>query len=206
MSTYQKGILLKHPAGKHPEGKVKSSKMRRTLLTFVAMGLLFALLLPDGGVWGKAYYRWTDEQGTVQISDEPPTRGKYEKIIIPDRRETPSAETIGEKPREEAAADDDPVKRRQEAVVKELEEMVAHYSEVGGITAGKMEALKEAVVIVKKAKMDGTEKDDEFYLKIEELVRAIKDHTMIIGRVHRLLREAKAMKGFPVPPPEEGTE
>ncbi len=180
--------------------------MRQTVFTFLAIGFLVALFLPDGGIWGKAYYRWTNEQGTIQISDEPPKGGKYETIILPDSREGSSAEAVGEKPPEEPAANEDPVKKRQEEVVKRLEEMVAHYSEVGGITAGKMEALKEAALIVKKAKMDGTEKDDEFYLKIEELVRAIKDHTMIIGRVHRLLREAKAMKGFPVPPPEEGTE
>jgi len=73
--------------------------MRRTVLTFIAVGLIVALFLPDGGIWGKAYYRWTDEQGTIQISDEPPKGGKYETIILPDSRETTSAETVGEPPR-----------------------------------------------------------------------------------------------------------
>lgn len=179
----------------------------------VLMICFFVGFLPAvEGVQAKTFYRWTDADGVLQLSDQPPRKGDFERIVMPDevRREA-SEETVSEakKNGEEGAElteEQKAIKKRQEEVVKDLDALAKHYEEVGGITAGKMAALKEAAVVVKNAKMDGGEGDDAFYLKIEELVRSIKNRTHIIGRVHRLLGEAKAMKGLGPPAKEEGSE
>jgi len=159
------------------------------------------------GAEAKTFYRWTDADGVTQLSDQPPRNRNYQQVLVPDEtREKGSAESASGKAQngeggKALTEEQEQIKKRQDDVVKDLEEMAKHYEEVGGITEGKLAALKEAAVVVKKAKMDGSEADEEFYLKIEELVRSIKNHTQIIGRVHRLLNEAKAMKGLAPPAP-----
>jgi|GEM_PF-2606521 len=183
-------------------------------MTRIVLALCFFIscFLTAETVQGKTFYRWKDANGVLQLSDQPPRGGDYQRIVVPDDNgragaaETDSGKMEqGEKGKEEAGEQSE-IKKRQEEVVRELETLAKHYEEAGGITAGKMAALKEAAVVVKSAKMDGSEADDEFYLKIEELVRSIKNHTHIIGRVHRLLSEAKAMKGLAPPPKQEGSE
>jgi hypothetical protein len=176
------------------------------------MCFIVGFCLMAGDAPGKTYYRWTDDGGVVQLSDEPPKNRSYQRIVIPDG--TPEQQTTGPAPEKKETAgpgkalteEQQKIKNRQDEVVKLLEEMVVHYSEVGGITAGKLAALKEAVEVVRKAKMDGSEADEQFYDKIAELVRSIRNRTHIIGRVNRLLNEAKAMKGLGPPVPAEGME
>ena len=178
----------------------------------IVLGLFIGLFLMFGEVAGKSYYRWTDADGVTQLSDQPPANRSYEQILIPDENREggvvqSSAESAKSEKEDKALTEEQQqIKKRQDDVVKDLEEMAAHYADVGGITAGKLAALQEAAVVVKKAKMDGSEADEAFYLKIEELVRSIKDHTAIIGRVHRLLNEAKVMKGFAPPAKQEESE
>jgi len=182
--------------------------MTRVVLAFF---FFVAVVVMVDGAQAKTFYRWMDSDGVVQLSDQPPQNRDYQRVVMPD--ETPgeeSTESASEGTKKEGGdegaeltAEQKEIKKRQEDKVRELDELYKHYEGVGGITAGKMAALKEAASVVKNAKMDGSGADDAFYLKIEELVRSIKNHTQIIGRVNRLLNEAKAMKGL-APPPKEG--
>ncbi len=168
--------------------------------------LVLSILFAAEEAPGADYYRWLDDDGVIQLSDQPPVDRKYERTAVPDGASGEKTGLIpGEISPEElsraAAGEQAKTAQRRDEVVKGLEALVVHYSDAGGITSGKLAALREAVEVVKNARMTGGEADDEFYLKIEELVRACKDHTATIGRVNRLLREAKAMKGFPVEEP-----
>jgi hypothetical protein len=187
--------------------------MTRVVLAFF---FFVGVILTMDGAQAKTFYRWMDSDGVMQLSDQPPRNRDYQRVVMPD-------ETPGEKPSssvseetkkegegagagEELTAEQKEIKKRQEDKVKELKELARHYEDVGGITAGKMAALKEAASVVKTSKMDGSEADEDFYAKIEELVRSIKNRTHVIGRVHRLLNEAKAMKGLAPPPKPEESE
>ncbi len=178
----------------------------------IVLCLFIGLFLMTGEVAGKSYYRWTDADGVTQLSDQPPANRGYEQVLIPDEsREGGAVQSSAESAKNEKedkapTEEQEQTTKKQDDVVKDLEEMAKHYEEEGGITAGKLAALKEAAVVVKKAKMDGSEADEAFYLKIEELVRSIKNHTQIIGRVHRLLNEAKVMKGLAPPAKQEESE
>lgn len=183
--------------------------MTRTALAFC---FFVGCFLAADAVQSKTFYRWMDADGVLQLSDQPPRNRDYQRITIPDEIQSEgSAGSVSGETKEgndgKALTDEQKeIKNRQETVVKDLEALAKHYGEVGGITEGKMAALKEAASVVKTVKMDGSEADEAFYLKIEELVRSIKNHTHIIGRVHRLLNEAKAMKGLAPPPKQEGSE
>ena len=172
-------------------------------IIFMMLGFLTSIILVAGDATGKTYYRWMDDDGVTQLSDQPPQGRTSEAVSVNNDASSENGSPVGEVKSE---ASDNPlpkvtagIEKRREEVFKDLEEKVAHYSNDGGITEGKLAALKEAAEIVKKAKMDGGEADDVFYDKIAELVRAIKDRDQIIGRVHRLLNEAKVMKGFAAP-------
>lgn len=181
-------------------------------LPVLAGCFLVSLFLPAGEVCGKAYYRWTDNEGIIHLSDQPCRGGPCEPLVLPDEppgggaAESVAGGTKGGGRDREVTEEKKNRRLRQESVVRNLDALARHYEDVGGIRAGKMAALKEAAVVVKKARMDGSEADELFYLKIEDLLRSIKDHTAIIGRVHRLLKEARVMKGLAPPPQTENTD
>jgi len=177
---------------------------------FMMLGFLASIALVVGEATGKTYYRWLGDDGIVQLSDQPPKDRPYKAVSVNSDTDSksgpPAGEVKGEAPGETLPEEDSPIQQRRSEVLRNLDEMISHYSDAGGITEGKLAALREAAEVVKNAKMDGGETDDAFYLKIEELVRAIKDHTTIIGRVHRLLNEAKAAKGLAAPQKTEESE
>jgi hypothetical protein len=59
----------------------------------------------------QTYYKWTDERGTVHLSDQPPPRGKAEeRVLVPPR---PAAPEVAETP----APAGTPEERREPAAV-----------------------------------------------------------------------------------------
>jgi hypothetical protein len=172
------------------------SSMAKTI--FGVLVFLFGIVLVANEAIGKDYYRWMDDDGVVQLSDQPPVGRAYQTIWGLNAIDSQSASPVKEA-EDEASEKVSQIEKRREEVLKDLQEKIARYSDVGGITAGKLAALKEAAEVVEQAKMDGSSADDEFYAKIEELVRSIRDRTHIIGRVNRLLNEAKEMKGPAAP-------
>jgi tetrahydromethanopterin S-methyltransferase subunit F len=165
---------------------------------FGVLVFLLGIVLVANEAIGKDYYRWMDDDGVVQLSDQPPVGRAYQTIWGLNAIDSQSASPVKEA-EDEASEKVSQIEKRREEVLKDLQEKIARYSDVGGITAGKLAALKEAAEVVEQAKMDGSSADDEFYAKIEELVRSIRDRTHIIGRVNRLLNEAKEMKGPAAP-------
>jgi len=70
----------------------------------IAVGILAAATFFGAVASAQTYYKWTDERGTVHLSDQPPPRGKAEeRVLVPPR---PAAPEVVETPPRESTSEE----------------------------------------------------------------------------------------------------